>query len=242
MYQYDPATHGVTKLPVTGLAADPKGLTTLSGKRLLIASGAPAKLSVYDVARGTTTQVLPAAYQNYSFAYNVATVGDDVYVEMVTPQPNRILHFSAKDMSFLGEVPAATDVNWNTGIVPAGPHSIFISGTTYDASTSTYGDTSYYEQQLPKPHGQTPSPTPRVQGDWVGKDVWPVKIGHRTWLASIGSNGLFGRWNPDTGQLVLQQLNLPGLAHRHHRAADRTERPHLRRDVRDELALRLQSE
>ena len=49
-----------------------------------------------------------------------------------------------------------------------------------------------------------------MQGDWVGKDTWPVLIGKQTWIASIGSTGLFGRWNPVTGDLVLQQLNLPG--------------------------------
>ncbi len=209
VYDYDPRTRDLTKLDVTGVAPNPKALIALPGRRLLIGSGAPAKLTVYDLVRGTTTQVLPPAYQGYSFAYNVAAFGNDVFVQMVTPQPNRILRFRASDMSFLGETPASPDVNWNTGIVPWGANSIFISGTAYDAATKTYGATSYYEQQLPR-SGTPPPPTPLVQADWVGKDAWPVRIDGRRWIASIGSNGLFGRWNPRTGELVLQQLDLPG--------------------------------
>ena len=136
VYDYNPSTQSVTKLSITGLAADPKALATLPGKRLLIGSGAPAQLTVYDIAHGTTTQVLPAAYKADSFAYNVAVFGDDVFVQMVTPQPNRILHFRATDMSFLGETPAG-DINWNTGILPAGSHSIFISGTEFDSASNT---------------------------------------------------------------------------------------------------------
>lgn len=212
VYQYDPGSGNLTKLNVSGVAADPKALAALPGKRLLIGSGAPAKLTVYDVQKGTSTQVLPAAYQGYSFAYNVAVTQNDVFVEMVTPQPNRILRFRANDMSFVGETPTDQGVNWNTGIVSSG-NGIYIAGTQYDPATKTYGATNYYEQRLPQ--GATtgaspPSPTPLVQGDWVGKDAWPVNIDGQQWIASIGATGLFGRWNPTTGQLVLQQLDLPG--------------------------------
>ena len=197
LYDYDPDTGSLTNLGVVVPGNRyPKALISLPGKRLLVGSGAPANLTVYDVKTGAKTDVLPARYRGYSFAYNVARVDNDVFVQMVTPDV-RLARFDALDMDFLGELPSAPG-NWGMGVVKVNDDDFYVAGVVD-------GEPGYYEQNV-----ATGELSRRTSADWVGKDAWWVDADGQRAVVSVGSTGLYGRWNPKTGELVTKHLALPG--------------------------------
>lgn len=200
VYEYDPTTGNLNDLGVVASGDRyPKALIALPGKRLLIGDGAPAHLVVYDIASGQKTEVLPPQYSNYSFAYNVARVDNDVFVQMVVPG-QRVLHFNATDMSFLGEVPSAAGT-WGMSILKIDDNRYYIQGTDTDT-----GQSGIFENNLST--GELSLATP--DAFWAGKDVWWVDVDGQRWVTSIGTSGDWARWNPATGQLITHRLALPG--------------------------------
>jgi streptogramin lyase len=200
VYEYDPKDGSLSNLGVAAAGVqDPKALIALPGKRLLVGDGAPAHLIVYDIASGQKREVLPPQYAGWSFAYNVARVDNDVFVQMVVPG-QRVLHFNALDMSFLGEMPAAAG-NWGMSILKIDDNRYYIQGSDTDT-----GQTGIFENNIRT--GQLTLATP--DSFWAGKDVWWVNVDGQRWVTSIGTSGDWARWNPATGQLITHRLALPG--------------------------------
>ncbi|PZF84236.1 hypothetical protein C1I92_09325 [Jiangella anatolica] len=192
VYEYDPAT-GAVRLVVSARTY-PKGLTVLDANRLVVAQGTDASVLVVDIATGATTEVLPSAYQHYSFAYNSVRIGDWVYVQLVTPDA-KIVRFDAATMTFAGEVPGITGM----GFAPQGgadPDDFYAIGGA--GIIAVDGDTL-----ATTPTGVAPTFVSAAR-------MWPVTIGGQQWFTSVSSSGLLGRWNPATGEVWTHQLALPG--------------------------------
>lgn len=197
IYEYDPVLGALRFILAT--ETFPKGLLALDKWHLLIAEGTPAKVLVLDLRTGATRDVLPAKYGNYSFAYNAVREGKSVYVQLVTPD-SKILRYDARTMRFQGEVPTITGM----GFGPLKGNEVVALGP----NPAVKGGTQFYTVRPGKHDRVTPT---GVAGTWqVGPHTWPIRIGHQTWLTSIGVTGQLGRWNPKTGEVWTKQLNLPG--------------------------------
>ncbi|WP_157574350.1 Ig-like domain repeat protein [Jiangella muralis] len=192
VYEYDPVT-GAVRLVVSARTY-PKGLTVLDANRLVVAQGTDASVLVVDIATGATTEVLPAAYQHYSFAYNSLRIGDWVYVQLVTPD-SKIIRFDAATMTFDAEVLGITGMGF-AAQGGADPNDFYATGP--GGIVAVDGDTLATTST-----GTAPTFVSAAQ-------MQPVTIGGQQWFASVGSNGLLGRWNPATGEVWTHQLSLPG--------------------------------
>lgn len=200
IYEYDPKTGALVDLGVVVPGNRyPKALIALPGQRLLIGSGAPAHLTVYDLRTGQKTEVLPPEYSQFSFAYNVARIDNNVFVNMVVPG-SRVLRFDAVDMSFLGETPSVAG-SWSTSILKINDRQHYIQGTN-----DTTGESGLWRHDL-----RTDSLALATSDvSWAGPRLWWADVGGERWVTSIGVLGDWGRWNPSTGQIVTRRLALPG--------------------------------
>lgn len=198
IYEYNPSTGSLRFLLAT--ETFPKGLLPLDDTHLLIAEGTPARVIVLDTATGATRDILPARYNNYSFAYNAVKVGQSIYVQLVTPD-QKIVRFDAKTLNFIDEVPTITGMGFapyeGNGFTAVGPDP------NHDGASEFYTG-----RPLDGGYSITPTGIPTTWSS--GPRIWPMHIDDETWYTSVGTTGEVGRWNPETGQLVTHQLNLPG--------------------------------
>lgn len=176
----------------------PKGIAEVSSspKTVLVGGGTPAKVTVVNLDTGVRTEVLPPAYAGYSFAYNASRAGSDILVQLVTPD-TRILRYTtgAGTATFAAELAGLT----NTWTLP-------ITGSQVYGQGSCGGSSGLIRYDL-----VTQTCTFQVAGgQWLGGRMHYVTVGGQQWIASVGAKGMFGRWNPATGQLVTNQLSLPG--------------------------------
>lgn len=208
LYEYDPNT-GVIRL-VTKAEVYPKGLVVLDAHRMIIAQGTPASVLVVNLDTGATREVLPSQYSSvFAFAYNAVRIGGYLYVQLVAPG-DKIIRFDVATMTFQGEVPQVVGMNFaelspdpyenaHSAAALAKNHpATFIAngpnGTLHEVRDDTLQDADT---------GVSPSWASAIQ-------IWPVRIGADIWYASIGYQGLLGRWNPRTGQVWTKQLQFPG--------------------------------
>ncbi|TDC50691.1 hypothetical protein E1212_14100 [Jiangella ureilytica] len=173
-----------------------KAIVPLDGRRVFVGGGTPASANIVDTRTGVATSILPAQYADYSFAYNAAVVGNDLLVQMVVPD-QRVLRFGLRGTrtEFLGEVPALT----GTGVLPISDDEAYAVGTCPGAS---YGIVRYS-------FGDDGC-TRLTDASWVSGQLSSAVIDGSEWLVGIGQKGLFGRFNPATGEVVTAQLLFTG--------------------------------
>ena len=198
VYEYNP-TSGAIRLVTTALSYA-KGLVVLDSNRLVLAQGTPASVVVVNIATGAQQAVLPAAYAGYSYAYNAVRLGNYVYVQLVTPD-QRIIRFNASTMAFAGEVAGITGTSFAQQLGSAGT-----AGGFYALGKKASGASSLFAV-----NGSTLAVTDTgVVPNWMsGLRLWPITISGATWLTSIGTTGIVGRWNPATGAIWTNQVTLP---------------------------------
>ncbi|GGM02991.1 hypothetical protein ACFFX1_39535 [Dactylosporangium sucinum] len=200
VFEYDQETSALRDLGVVvpdHLYA--KALVPLPGKRLFVGGGTPAFATILDVKNGKKTDILPSQYAGYSFGYNASVVGNDLLVQMVTPDI-RVLRFNLntppwQKPTFLGEVPQLAGYT----VLPRSGREAWAVGT---CTGSTSGVIRY--------NLATKACTRISDADWVSGHLSELRIGGEQWLTGIGSKGVYGRVNPRTGEVVRQQLTLPG--------------------------------
>lgn len=179
----------------------PKAIVPLSASphAVFVGGGTPAAATVVNLDTGVRTNVLPSAYAGYEFAYNAALVDGYLLVQMVASDgTSKILRFSVSgaSVSFVDELPGLSN-SWG---VPVNSTQFYGQGSCGGAT----GGLVLYDLS-------TKSCTVETSGDWMNGRFYSVTIGGSQWIASVGVHGLFGRWNPSTGQVVTNQLSLPGF-------------------------------
>lgn len=197
LFEYDQRTSALRDVGV--VQADrlyAKAIVPLDGRRVFVGGGTPASANIVDTRTGVATSILPAEYADYSFAYNAAVVGNNLLVQLVVPD-QRVLRFGLRGTrtEFLGEVPALT----GTGIVPISDNEAYAVGTCPGAS---YGIVRYSFSD--------DSCTFLTDASWVSGQISRATIDGSEWLVGVGSKGLFGRYNPATGEVVTAQLSFTG--------------------------------
>lgn len=204
LYEYDPTTQA--QRAVTATSSYPKGLAVKDANTIYVAQGTPASVLAVDIATGATTELLPATYASYDFAYNLTRVGSYFYVQLVGDAgATKLLQFEVATGAFVGEVAGVSGM----GVIAdaSSANDFWAIG----ASASAPGGKSLFQVDA----ATRASTEVGVDVDWLaGVRGWPVTIGGDTWYAGIGNAGLFGRWKPGTGSstgtLWTQELDLPG--------------------------------
>lgn len=198
VFEYDPATSGLRDLgQVVAGRTYAKALLPLGDHRLFVGGGAPATATVLDVRTGAKTNILPDQYKDYSFAYNANVVGDNLLVQMVTPD-NRVVRYTLdkqRNPTFVGEVPSLTGFS----VLRKTPHKLWGPGTCPGAT-----------QGLVEFNLKDNSCTRLADDNWITGHLSKLEIHGTDFLVGIGSKGVYGRYNIETGELVRRQLTLPG--------------------------------
>ncbi|MBB5791195.1 hypothetical protein [Jiangella mangrovi] len=173
-----------------------KAIVPLDGRRVFVGGGTPASANIVDTRTGVATSILPEQYADYSFAYNAAVVGNNLLVQLVVPD-QRVLRFGLRGTrtEFLGEVPGLT----GTGIVPISANEAYAVGT---CPGSAFG--------IVRHSFSSGSCSYLTDASWVSGQISRATIDGSEWLVGVGQKGLFGRFNPATGEVVTAQLTFAG--------------------------------
>ncbi|SDT09185.1 hypothetical protein [Jiangella sp. DSM 45060] len=198
LFSYDQSSSELTDLgTVQQDRLYAKAIVPLDGRRVFVGGGTPASANIVDTRTGVATSILPPEYAGYSFAYNAAVVGTNLLVQLVVPD-QRVLRFELRGTRtvFAGEVPGLT----GTGIVPISGHEAYAVGSCPD---SAYGIVRY--------DFRTGGCEWQTDASWVSGQVSRAVLDDGSqWLVGVGSKGLFGRYNPETGEVVTSQLSFAG--------------------------------
>ncbi|PZF81091.1 hypothetical protein [Jiangella anatolica] len=173
-----------------------KAIVPLDSLHVFVGGGTPAAANIVNVRTGAKTNILPAAYEDYAFAYNATRVGDDLLVQLVGGD-SRTLRFelTGSGATFAGEVPQLSGYT----ITPIDDDRAYALGA---CTGQAYGVVEY--------NVETEECTRLTDASWVSGTISEVEIDGESWLVSIGSAGLFGRFNPATGELITEQRYFPG--------------------------------
>lgn len=197
LFEYDQRTAALTDLgTVQQDRLYAKAIAPLDGRRVFVGGGTPASANIVDTRTGVATSILPEEYADYSFAYNAAVVGNNLLVQLVVPD-QRVLRFGLRGTrtEFLGEVPALT----GTGILPISDHEAYAVGTCPGAA---FGIVRY--------DFRTDGCEWLTDASWVSGQLSRATIDGAQWLVGVGQKGLFGRFDPETGEVVTAQLEFAG--------------------------------
>lgn len=197
LFEYDPPNR---RLRDIGMVQQDrlyaKAIAPIDSLHVFVGGGTPASANIVNVRTGAKTNILPEAYEGYSFAYNATKVGDHLLVQLVGAD-SRVLRFdlAGGDAQFVGEVPQVSGFS----ITPIDDDEAYAVGV---CAGSSYGLNRY--------NVATGECARLTDASWISGTVSEVEIGGDSWLVSIGSAGLYGRYNTRTAEVITQQLYFPG--------------------------------